>query len=128
MGLASELVRPDGLRVVTIESLRNAAQVDDKINGTTECHSASTEQATTCPESLKFPSPPGRNDLAVLLFTSGSTGPAKAVEFSNSQLIASVKMKSALHDIDSDMTFMSWVGECIQNKECVTILKPSHSV
>ncbi len=123
MGLAPDLTGPDGLRVVTIESLRNAAQLNGKVDGTAKRHLASSEQATKRTKLLTPQKTPGRNDLAVLLFTSGSTGPAKAVEFSNSQLIASVRMKSALHGIDSNMNFMSWVGKCYTTENVWTRTK-----
>ena len=48
-------------------------------------------------------------DLAVILFTSGSTGSSKAVEFSHSQLISSVASKAAFHMTHPDMNFGSWI-------------------
>lgn len=48
-------------------------------------------------------------DLAVILFTSGSTGPSKAVEFSHAQLISSVANKAVFHGTHSDMTFSTWI-------------------
>lgn len=56
----------------------------------------------------------GREDeLATILFTSGSTGPAKGVEYTHSQLIVSSKLKSMFHGMDASNTFMSWVGESL---------------
>lgn len=49
------------------------------------------------------------DDLAVLLFTSGSSGRSKAVEFSHRQLLCSVKAKTAFHDINTQTNFMSWI-------------------
>ena len=49
--------------------------------------------------------------LATLLFTSGSTGYAKAVEYTHEQLICSSKLKSKFHLMDSSKTFMSWISE-----------------
>lgn len=127
MRLASDLTGSEGLRVATIESVRSGAQFEDEINGTGKRRMAFGEQATKRTKLPPFQNTPERDDLAVLLFTSGSTGPAKAVEFSHSQLIASVKMKSTLHGINSDMNFMSWVCKCTHDEEHVNILMPSRS-
>lgn len=48
-------------------------------------------------------------DLATILFTSGSTGSSKAVEFSHVQLIASVVDKAAFHGTHSETNFGSWI-------------------
>lgn len=48
--------------------------------------------------------------LAVLLFTSGSTGHSKAVEFTHRQLIRSVQAKQQQHSLHEDVTFMSWIS------------------
>jgi acyl-CoA synthetase (AMP-forming)/AMP-acid ligase II len=48
------------------------------------------------------------DDIAAILFTSGSTGHSKAVQYSHTQLIASVEAKS-LYLTTHDKTFMSWV-------------------
>ena len=50
------------------------------------------------------------DDIAVLLFTSGSTGHSKAVEFTHRQLIRSVQAKKQQHDLHSDVNFMSWTS------------------
>jgi acyl-CoA synthetase (AMP-forming)/AMP-acid ligase II len=50
------------------------------------------------------------DDIAMLLFTSGSTGHSKAVKFSHRQLIASVQAKSS-YLCSRGMTFMSWICE-----------------
>lgn len=48
--------------------------------------------------------------LAVLLFTSGSTGHSKAVEFTHRQLLRSVQAKQKQHTLDEDVNFMSWIS------------------
>lgn len=49
------------------------------------------------------------NDLAVLLFTSGNTGRAKAVQCTHAQPIAFVQAKS-IHISSSGQTFMTWIS------------------
>lgn len=50
------------------------------------------------------------NELAMVLFTSGSTGFAKGIEYSGAQLVISSKLKCKFHNMDSNKTFMSWVS------------------
>lgn len=52
------------------------------------------------------------DSIAAILFTSGSTGHSKAVQFSHSQLIASVTAK-ADHLESWGKTFMSWICKSI---------------
>ena len=111
--MVPDLTGPEGLRVTTIETLREAARSKNEINGSTKRKMLSEEPSTKRNKLRTSKSNLVRNDLAVLLFTSGSTGPAKAVELSHSQLIASVQMKSTLHGVGPDMNFMSWVCKCI---------------
>lgn len=60
------------------------------------------------------------DDLAVILFTSGSTGLSKAVEFSHAQLIASVAEKKAFHRINCETNFLSWTGKLQSANLCLT--------
>ena len=53
----------------------------------------------------------GGDSLAAILFTSGSTGRAKAVEYTHAQLITSAQVKSAFHTTDSQTNFLSWICE-----------------
>lgn len=50
------------------------------------------------------------HEAATYLFTSGSTGPSKAVEFSHSQLIASSKIKTETNGMTAEQTFLSWIS------------------
>jgi long-subunit acyl-CoA synthetase (AMP-forming) len=52
------------------------------------------------------------DELATILFTSGSTGFAKGVEYTHTQLVTSSKLKCSFHRTDSSKTFMSWVSTC----------------
>jgi acyl-CoA synthetase (AMP-forming)/AMP-acid ligase II/thioesterase domain-containing protein len=49
------------------------------------------------------------DNLAVILFTSGSTGRAKAVQCSHAQLIASVRAKN-IHLASTGLVFMTWIS------------------
>lgn len=49
--------------------------------------------------------------LATVLFTSGSTGFAKGVEYTHAQLVTSSKLKCDFHQMDSSKTFLSWVSK-----------------
>ena len=51
-----------------------------------------------------------REDIAVLMLTSGSTGHAKAVALRHQQILASVKGKASLHGTRGDDTFLNWIG------------------
>jgi acyl-CoA synthetase (AMP-forming)/AMP-acid ligase II len=59
------------------------------------------------------------DELATVLFTSGSTGFAKGVEYTHAQLVASSKLKCDFHQMDSSKTFLSWVSKYY---ELLTIL------
>jgi acyl-CoA synthetase (AMP-forming)/AMP-acid ligase II len=50
------------------------------------------------------------DELATVLFTSGSTGFAKGVEYTHTQLVTSSKLKCDFHQTNSSKTFMSWVS------------------
>lgn len=56
---------------------------------------------------------PGKShehEAATYLFTSGSTGPSKAVEFTHHQLIASSKIKTEANGMTAESTFLSWIS------------------
>ena len=59
----------------------------------------------TMPGSLALP-----DDTAVLLFTSGSTGKAKAVEIRHRQVIISAEAKQKMHQLSSETSFMAWIS------------------
>ncbi len=48
--------------------------------------------------------------LAVLLFTSGSTGHAKAVEIRHGQIITSAQAKRKMHKLSAETNFMAWIS------------------
>lgn len=119
--MVPDLTGSEGLRVTTIETLQEAARFRNRSNRTAKRRLPSDQPSTKRTKLGTSKPHPVHNDLAVLLFTSGSTGPAKAVELSHSQLIASVQMKSALHAIGPEMTFMSWVCKFTQDEESSNI-------
>ena len=53
---------------------------------------------------------PSGTDLAVLMLTSGSTGNAKAVTLSHSQILHAINGKSTFHDTGHKDTFLNWIG------------------
>jgi acyl-CoA synthetase (AMP-forming)/AMP-acid ligase II/thioesterase domain-containing protein len=60
--------------------------------------------------SLKDPGQGHEHEPATLLFTSGSTGPSKAVEFTHHQLIASSQTKALANNMSHDKVFLSWIS------------------
>lgn len=50
------------------------------------------------------------HEAATYLFTSGSTGPSKAVEFTHAQLIASSQIKTESNGMTAEDTFLSWIS------------------
>lgn len=50
------------------------------------------------------------HEAATYLFTSGSTGPSKAVEFTHQQLVASSQTKADANRMDSEKVFLSWIS------------------
>lgn len=51
-----------------------------------------------------------KNDPAVLMLTSGSTGSAKAVPLGHGQILKAVQGKSAHHGTETGDVFLNWVG------------------
>ncbi|KUL85383.1 hypothetical protein ZTR_06996 [Talaromyces verruculosus] len=79
----------EGLRLYAIESLQSD-------NSTPSVPIAGVEKQ--------------KEDIAVLMLTSGSTGNAKAVALRHGQIITAVQGKSVFHDIAPGDPFLNWVG------------------
>lgn len=74
-------------------------------------HAIEEIESTKVPAQVDGTAKPGvalSGDLAVILFTSGSTGHSKGVEFTHNQLIESVLAKQQHHPINNTTTFMAW--------------------
>lgn len=61
-------------------------------------------------EVVQVPDSKRKDDIAVLMLTSGSTGSAKAVPLRHYQLITAVKGKSQHHCTKQGDVFLNWVG------------------
>lgn len=85
------------------EGLTNV-NVDGMSNGTSEGHVKA--DGPKC----KLPSSSSRQDLAVLMLTSGSTGNAKAVCLRHDQIIQSVRGKSHHLGLTQNDILLNWIG------------------
>ena len=88
--LESEFLGFEGLKIVPIETL----------------------QARNIFENLTFDTAEKKRkeDPAVLMLTSGSTGNAKAVCLRHGQVLTALKGKSVHHDTTGDDVFLNWIG------------------
>ncbi|KAK7979954.1 hypothetical protein PG989_012411 [Apiospora arundinis] len=71
----------------------------------TQCH-----DRATCSFNHKTAKESGGGDLAMLMLTSGSTGNAKAVQFTHEQILAAVSGKAGIRQVPLDRPFLNWVG------------------
>lgn len=103
--LTSEFLDLEQLKIRTIESVvKTKEQIDGSVSGTpNRCNDG---HPTGIPSGNLHP----REDLAVLMLTSGSTGNAKAVCLRHSQIIQSIKGKSQHFELCSYDTFLNWIG------------------
>lgn len=61
-------------------------------------------------KTLQIPDPKRKDEVAILMLTSGSTGSAKAVPLRHYQLITAIKGKSQHHCTKEGDVFLNWVG------------------
>ncbi|KAM3425219.1 hypothetical protein BST61_g7174 [Cercospora zeina] len=87
----SSILASRKLNVQSIEDIDRRKAIDSAISSPVEGSSGSAD------------------DIAAILFTSGSTGHSKAVQYSHAQLIASVEAK-ARYLSTHGKTFMSWIS------------------
>lgn len=73
-------------------------------------HISEDDASTKSLSSLIDPGRGHEHKAATYLFTSGSTGPSKAVEFTHHQLIASSRTKAETNRMNSDKVFLSWIS------------------
>ena len=62
------------------------------------------------PRNRRFSSREQRDDPAVLMLTSGSTGNAKAVSLTHGQLLTALRGKKEYHETTSSDVFLNWIG------------------
>lgn len=91
--LAKLFVLHDSLTTVTVEVVEGT-KLETDLATVTEAGPSSKE-----------------DELAMVLFTSGSTGFAKGIEYTGAQLVISSRLKCKFHNMDSNKTFMSWVSK-----------------
>lgn len=92
---------PAGLKLVTIENLDIRSVEEVRVDATPEARSHSrSENHTLCDE----------KGLAFLMLTSGSTGNAKAVSFTHSQVLAAVSGKYWNRPLPPGKALLNWVG------------------
>ena len=88
--LVSEFACQESLKTVTVEAL---SLISDNLNLLLE------------PDRSLGPGSP-----AILMLTSGSTGDAKAVSLSHTQIFASIKGKTEFFETQEGDTFLNWIG------------------
>lgn len=91
--LVYEFLNIDGLNIITVENLVST------LPNVVDCVSRANFGHRKAPE-----------DAAILMFTSGSTGSAKAVVLGNSQIKAAVAGKTSHHGTRKSDVFLGWVA------------------
>jgi acyl-CoA synthetase (AMP-forming)/AMP-acid ligase II len=100
----------DGATILTTKQLGKAFRTTPSFNTVTVEVIATVQDMTDNYNEASTEEKGDEHDLATILFTSGSTGFAKGVEYTHAQLITSSKLKCTFHHMDSTKTFMSWVS------------------
>ena len=107
--LESEFFNLEQLRIRTVESMvQTNKQVNEFVSETM------WKAATGCVDGhlngLLSSGQHSRDDLAILMLTSGSTGNAKAVCLRHNQIIQAIKGKSQHLKLSADDRFLNWIG------------------
>jgi 1-acyl-sn-glycerol-3-phosphate acyltransferase len=72
------------------------------------CHIATLAELDEAPEA-RAPAAPAANDLALLQYTSGSTGDPKGVQLTHAQLLANIRAMGERLEATPDDVFVSWL-------------------
>lgn len=107
--LESEFLNLEHLRIRTVESMVQTNQQVNEFVSETMC-----KPATGCIDDhlngFFSSGEHSRDDLAILMLTSGSTGNAKAVCLRHNQIIQATKGKSQHLKLSADDRFLNWIG------------------
>jgi acyl-CoA synthetase (AMP-forming)/AMP-acid ligase II len=87
-----------------------ASKLVDQFEGVEGLKLHAVESLSTSSSERTVPDKKKKDDIAVLMLTSGSTGNAKAVSLRHGQILKAIRGKSALHGTVPGDAFLNWVG------------------
>ena len=119
--LTSDALRPefasvDGLNIQTMEEIRLLSDDYSLTSSENEESGASSDAESdysfnnSSAASSRNGFSKQKNDVAILMLTSGSSGNAKAVCLRHGQILQAIDGKSKFHGTTSEDTFLNWIG------------------